>query len=82
MHICQSCGMPMNTETLFGKNKDGSQNTDYCTYCYPEGAFNNPNETFEEMVETCVPFMMKEGYTEEESRNYLNKNLKNLKRWT
>jgi len=33
------------------------------------------------MVETCVPFMIKEGYTEAGAREYLNKNLNNLKRW-
>jgi len=81
MKICQSCGMPMNDEAMFGKNVDGSRNEEYCIYCYPKGQFNKPNETFEEMVETCVPFMMKEGYSEEESRQYLNNNLKNLKRW-
>lgn len=81
MKICQSCGMPMNDEAMFGKNKDGSKNSEYCVYCYPEGQFNNPNETFEEMVETCVPFMMKEGHTEEEARKYLTENLKELKRW-
>jgi len=81
MNICQSCGMPMESAEMFGKNKDGSENTDFCVYCYPKGAFNNPKETFEEMVESCVPFMMKEGYTEVEARNYLNSNLKGLKRW-
>jgi len=81
MKICQSCGMPMNSEEMFGKNTDGTKNEDYCTYCYPEGRFNNPSETFEEMVESCVPFMMKEGHTEKEARDYLNNNLKGLKRW-
>lgn len=81
MKICQSCAMPMNSEEMFGKNTDGTKNENYCTYCYPEGHFNNPNETFEEMVETCIPFMMKEGRTEKEARDYLNNNLKGLKRW-
>jgi len=81
MDICQSCGMPMKNEELHGKNKDGSLNTDYCIYCYPNGEFPNPNETFEEMVETCVPFEMKEGFTEDEARQYLRKELKTLKRW-
>lgn len=81
MKICQSCGMPMENAEMYGINKDGSKNDEYCIYCYPNGEFNNPNETFEEMVETCVPFMMKEGYTEEQARNYLNETLKDLKRW-
>jgi len=81
MDICQSCGMPMESNELHGKNKDGSMSTEYCIYCYPSGEFNKPNETFEEMVKTCIPFMMKEGFTEEKARDHLNKELKNLKRW-
>ena len=30
MKFCQSCAMPM-TEELYGSNKDGSKNEDYCT---------------------------------------------------
>lgn len=29
MKFCQSCAMPM-TEELYGSNKDGSKNEDYC----------------------------------------------------
>ncbi len=81
MDICQSCGMLMEGKELYGKNKDGSINTEYCIYCYPSGEFNKPNETFEEMVETCIPFMMKEGFTEGQAREHLKGELKNLKRW-
>jgi hypothetical protein len=81
MKICQSCGMPMNTEDMFGKNADGSKNEDYCTYCYPEGSFTNPSGSLQEMIETCIPFMMKEGYSETDARDYLIKNLTGLKRW-
>lgn len=81
MNICQSCGMPMQTEELQGLNKDGSKCEDYCIYCYPNGEFNSPNETLEEMIESCIPFMMKEGLTEEESRLHLQTTLKSLKRW-
>lgn len=81
MNICQSCSMPMGNEELHGKNKDGSINADYCIYCYPNGEFNKPDETLEEMIETCIPFMVKEGFTEDGARNHLTQNLKNLKRW-
>ena len=81
MTICQSCAMPMETSEMFGKNADGSENKEYCIYCYPNGKFNNPNETFNEMVESCIPFLIKQGQTEKEARNYLLENLKNIKRW-
>lgn len=80
--ICQSCGMPMTAEEHFGKNADGSKNEDYCIYCYPNGAFGK-DETMEEMVETCIPFMLEDGTctTAEEAREGLLKYLPTLKRW-
>ena len=81
MKICQSCGMPLNTQELFGKNTNGTPNEDYCVYCYPQGHFNNPKETLEEMIESCIPFMLKDGHTEIEAREYLTKTLTKLKRW-
>lgn len=82
MSICQSCGMPMKNKELYGKNKDGSDCSEYCKHCYPNGEFNKPNETFEEMVESCIPFEVKEGSTECEARESLTRNLKTLKRWS
>lgn len=81
MNICQSCSMPMTSEAQFGKNSDGSKNQAYCTFCYPEGQFNKPDETLEEMIESCVPFMMKEGHSEVDARASLKKILSGLKRW-
>ncbi|WP_242837314.1 zinc ribbon domain-containing protein [Alkaliphilus transvaalensis] len=81
MNICQSCGMSMKNEGLYGKNKDGSVNIDYCKYCYPNGEFNKFNETFDEMVESCIPYEVKEGFTEDEARKRLIQNLRILKRW-
>ena len=54
--ICQSCGMPMTTAEQFGTNADGSQNTDYCVYCYKDGAFLQ-NLTMDEMIEHCAQFV-------------------------
>ena len=82
MKICNSCAMPMATPELYGSNKDGTPNDTYCTHCYPKGEFNNPNETLEEMINSCVPFMAKDGMNEDQARSYLNNTLKDLKRWT
>lgn len=79
--VCQSCGMPMQSEELYGTNADGSKNDEYCTYCYKDGQFGNPDETLEEMINTCVPFMVEEGMSEEEARTQLNGILPQLKRW-
>ena len=79
--ICQSCGMPMNSKEDFGKNDDGTTNTDYCTYCYPKGSFVSPNITMEEEIEICVPFMKEHGMPEDKARAILNESFPNLKRW-
>jgi len=78
--ICQSCGMPM-TEDLYGTNQDGGKNQEYCKYCYVDGAFHNPDETLEEMINTCVPFMVEQGMPEKEARAQLEATLPQLKRW-
>lgn len=79
--ICQSCGMPLSTEELFGTNQDGSKNDDYCLYCFKNGEFTT-DESLEEMIESCVPHMVKQGFEESKAREMLSNVLPNLKRWT
>lgn len=82
MNFCQSCGMPMETEEVFGRNADGSKNQDYCFHCFKDGKFNSPNETVEEMIETCVPFYAEaQKVSKEEARKALKEILPQLKRW-
>lgn len=47
--ICQSCGMPMKDESIYGTNADGSKNSDYCIYCYKDGKFLQ-DCTMDEMI--------------------------------
>ena len=48
---CQSCGMPLSKDPLGGgTNADGSPSTEYCSHCYREGAFTQPNITAAEMT--------------------------------
>lgn len=37
--ICQCCGMPLNEDSLFSREPDGSYNEDYCKWCYADGDF-------------------------------------------
>ncbi|MBQ8175646.1 MAG: zinc ribbon domain-containing protein [Oscillospiraceae bacterium] len=79
-HICQSCGMVMHNSD-FGKNTDGSVNTDYCRHCFIDGRFCK-DETMEEMIESCIPFYVgKEFENAEKARGYLRKLYPTLKRW-
>ena len=48
---CQSCGMPLSKDPLGGgTNADGSTSSEYCSHCYREGAFTQPNITAAEMT--------------------------------
>ena len=80
---CQSCGMLMEDEGMYGKNMDGAPNNEYCIYCLPNGAFGNPNETLEEMIESCIPFLVEDGTCADENaaRVMLKEHLPHLKRW-
>lgn len=79
--ICQSCGMPMPTEDMYGTLANGTTTSEYCNYCYQNGAFLGPTDTVEDMIEVCVPFMIKEGMQEAQARKLLSEQLPQLKRW-
>ena len=78
--ICQSCAMPMEDESVFGTNKDGSKNSDYCIYCYKEGEFLQ-KVTMEEYIEMMVPFADQAGMTGDQMREFCEKVYPTLKRW-
>ena len=79
--ICQSCGMPMPAEDMYGTSADGTKTSEYCTYCYRNGDFVGPTDTVEAMIEVCVPFMTKEGMPEAQARKLLGEQLPQLRRW-
>lgn len=79
--ICQSCSMPLFDENDFGKEKDGSLNKNYCSYCYKDGEFTD-NMTMEEMINFCIPYVVKDtNVSEEEAKKLLEKTFPNLLRW-
>ena len=54
---CQSCGMPMSDrDATYGKNANGTDNKDYCSYCYNHGKFTW-DMTMDEMIEHRAPHM-------------------------
>ncbi len=80
-NFCQSCGMPFDNahEELIAKEKDGSCSL-YCTYCYKDGEFLNPDATAQDMVEMGVPHLAyKIG--EQAAREQLSAFVPTLKRW-
>ena len=78
--ICQSCGMPIDDEKLFGTEKDGSINKDYCVYCYKNGKFID-DVSMLEYIDMCSEFGSQAGMTNEEMKEYCQKLFPTLKRW-
>lgn len=49
--FCQSCGMPLARDPLGGGTAvDGSRSSEYCSHCFVDGMFTEPNITVGEMV--------------------------------
>ncbi len=80
--VCQSCGMPLQKESDFGTNADGTPNPEYCHYCFQNGAFTQPEITLEEMISLVVKKMVAMEIMPEEQATALATNLiPTLKRW-
>lgn len=79
---CQSCAMPMDKEDLYGTNKDGNKNNEYCIYCFKDGAFT-ADISMEAMINFCVPHMVNanKGMSEDKAREMMNEIFPKLKRW-
>lgn len=57
---CQSCGMPLNKDPNGGGSEaDGSKSTKYCSLCYTDGGFIQPDMTVDGMKQ-LVSEKMKE----------------------
>ena len=37
--VCQCCGMPIEDDSILGRNKDGMINEEYCKWCYADGTY-------------------------------------------
>lgn len=79
---CQSCSMPLANEEVWGSEANGNRTNEYCMYCYQNGAFTQPNLTMQEMLESCVPHMVKDGMEEQRAREILQGAMPYLKRWS
>lgn len=79
---CQSCGMPLGSDEIYGTNADGGKNEDYCKYCYQKGAFT-ADCTMEAMIEFCIPHMTSanSGMSEEKAREMMQQYFPTMKRW-
>lgn len=80
--ICQSCGMPMKKDSLGGgTNSDGSKSLKYCSHCYTNGSFNNPDIDSAEKMQQLVMGKMKEMGFPRFMGRFFTKNIPSLERW-
>lgn len=75
---CQCCGMPLE-DSIISREKDGSLNEDYCQWCYADGTYTYSD--MDDLIETCLPHMVKEGFSEEQAREYMKQMLPQLDYW-
>lgn len=79
--MCQSCGLPFNEEHahFIATDRDGSKSI-YCTNCYKDGKFIDPNISMQEMIELIVPILGR-AIGMEEAKKEITTLLPTLKRW-
>ena len=80
---CQSCGMPLEASFKnYGTESDGTPASEYCMFCYQNGAFTNPTQTVDEMVQSSIDFMTGTmEFTPEQATQMSNDVIRTLKRW-
>ena len=78
---CQCCGTPFDVPNMpHGTDADGTENPDYCGWCYQDGEFTG--QGLDEIIERNVPYLVQAtGYTEEEAVSFMGAVLPTLKRW-
>lgn len=78
---CQSCGMVLGGKNR-GSERDGIPSPRYCSACYRDGEFTEPDLTFEGMIEKTVHYMTTYlDMSEEEADQRASSIIPSLERW-
>lgn len=79
--VCQCCGTPFTVPNMpFGHDADGTENTDYCKWCYDQGVF--AYDDIDDLAEFNAPYLAKAtGLSLEDAVSYMAAYLPSLKRW-
>ncbi|HOW04057.1 zinc ribbon domain-containing protein [Methanospirillum hungatei] len=81
--VCQSCAMPLVKDEDCGTEKDGSRSSIYCTYCYQNGEFTDPDATVEGIAELlCRMISQMYGIPMDKARMFMTGQIQTLKRWS
>lgn len=78
---CQSCALPLAKDKQGGgTNSDGSRSNIYCSKCYKNGEYTQPNITMEEMIYQ-VSNKMKQLKVPSFLSNFYIRKIPKLRRW-
>ena len=78
---CQSCSMPLKKDKEGGgSNADGSRSHMYCSLCYENGKFKQPDMTIMQMQEFVKGKMKEMGFPGSLAAIF-TKGIPKLKRW-
>lgn len=78
--FCQSCTMPIDDIAMRGTEKDGTTSSEYCKYCYVNGAFMSPDMTLGQMKDLVKDQMEKKHIPANIIKLSMD-SLPHLKRW-
>ena len=77
--ICQCCGMPLEDDSIIGRDNDGSLNESYCKWCYADGEFRYTSQ--QQLIDFCVEHMASESWPAEQVRAHMEAVVPNLRHW-
>ena len=77
--ICQCCGMPIEDDSILGRDKDGTLNEEYCKWCYADGTFTYSN--LEELIAFLAGHLSNSHWPPEQVRAYFTELLPKLAHW-
>lgn len=79
---CQSCGMPLaRDEQRGGTEEDGRKSKKYCSHCYQDGEFTQPDLTPEMMKARVQQKLVEFGFPKFMT-GFFTRNISKLERWT
>ena len=78
---CQSCAMELVERSDYGTESDGFPSEHYCTHCYQDGEFIDPDLTIDQMSAIAADFIKADDVTMAEARAISRALLSQLRRW-
>ncbi len=68
--------------TQWGSEADATPSSEYCQFCYQGGAYTNPEQTVDGMVQSSIDFMTSElGFGRDQAEKLSKDIIPGLRRW-